>query len=187
MVLVRKRDGTLRFCVDYRSLNSVTKPDLHPLQRITDLLDQLGKSKYFSTLNLKSGYWQIKVDDSSQEKTAFVTHKGLFEFRVMPFGVTNAPAVFQRLMQRVLAGLQSVSASDFVSVYLDDVIVFSETLEVHTAHLKAVFDRFRSAGLMLNPGKCKIVHDEVEYLGHVVTPQGFQPNFRNLNAVRYFL
>ena len=102
----------------------------------------------------------------------------------MPFGVTNAPAVFQQLMQRVLAAW--LATSDFVSVYLDDVIVFSETLEDHIAHLKAVFDRFRSAGLMLNPGKCKIVHDEVEYLGHVVTPQGLQPNCRNLNAVRHF-
>ena len=84
MVLVRKRDRTLRFCVDYRALNSVTKPDLHPLPRIGDLLDQLGKSKFFGTLDLKSGYWQIKVNADSQEKTPFVTHKGLFEFRVMP-------------------------------------------------------------------------------------------------------
>ena len=90
-------------------------------------------------------------------------------------------------MQLVLAGSQSESSSDFVSVYLDDVIAFSETLEDHIAHLKAVFVRLRSAGLMLNPRKCNIVHDEVEYLGHVVTPQGFQPNCRNLNAVRHFL
>ena len=98
VVLVRKRDGTLRFCVDYRALNSVTKLDVFPLPRINDLLDQLGKSRYFTTLDLKSGYWQIRVHADSQEKTAFITHKGLFEFRVMPFGVTNAPAVFQRLM-----------------------------------------------------------------------------------------
>ena len=101
VALVRKKDGTLRFCVDYRALNSVTKPDLLPLPRISDLLDQLGKCEYFTTLDLKSGYWQIKVHADSQEKTAFITHQGLFEFKVMPFGVTNAPAVFQRLMQRV--------------------------------------------------------------------------------------
>ena len=108
----------------------------------------------------------MKVQTDSQEKTAFITHEGLFEFRVMPFGVKNAPAVFQRLMQQVLSGLQSESGIGFVSVYLDDVIVFSESLIDHINHLKAVFNRLRKAGLMLNPKKCRIVCDEVEYLGH---------------------
>ena len=187
VVLVRKRDGTLRFCVDYRALNSVTKPDVFPLPRIHDLLDQLGKSRYFTTLDLKSGYWQIKVHADSQEKTAFITHKGLFELRVMPFGVTNAPAVFQHLMQQVLAGLQSECGTEFVSVYLDNVIVISETLMDHTNHLKPVFDRLKKAGLMLNLKKCKIVCNEVEYLGHVVTPHGLKPNNRNLDVVKNFL
>ena len=146
----------------------------------------MGKSKYFSTLDLKSEYWQIKVHADSQEKTAFITHKGLFEFRVMLFGVTNAPAVFQRLMQQVLAGLQSKSATEYVSVYLDDVIVFSETLADHINHLKAVFNRLREAGLMLNLKKCRIVCDQVEYLGHVVTPHGLSPDNCNLDAVRNF-
>ena len=107
VVLVHKRDGTHRFCVDYCELNSVTKSDTYPLPRIDDQLDQLGKAKYFSTLDLAAGYWQIRVHPESQEKTAFVTHEGLHEFRVMPFGLTNAPAAFQRLMQQVLMGLKS--------------------------------------------------------------------------------
>ena len=180
VVLVRKRDGTLRFCVDYRVLNSVTKPDVFPLPRINDLLDQLGKSKYYTTLDLVSGYWQIRVHDNSQEKTVFATHQGLYEFRVMPFGVMNAPAVFQRLMQGVLSGLQ------FISVYLDDVIVYSETLAEHVSHLRIVFKCLRTAGLKLNPAKCRFVCDEVEYIGHLITPAGLKPSERKLTAVREF-
>ena len=121
--LGQKRGGTLRFCVDYHVLNSVTKPDLFPLPRINDLLDHLGKSKCFTTLDLASGYWQIKVHENSQEKTAFITHQGLYEFRVMPFGVMNASAMFHHLMQRILYGIQSDSGKEFISVYLDDVTV----------------------------------------------------------------
>ena len=186
VVLVRKRDGTLRFCVDYRFLNSATKPDVFPLPRINELLDQLGRSKYFSTLDLAAGYWQIRVHEDSQEKTAFITQHGLYEFRVMPFGVMNAPAVFQRLMQKVLEGLQSDNGKEFASVYLDDVIVFSETLQDHVNHLRAVCNRLRNAGLKLNPKKCKFVCEEVEYLGHLVTPSGLKPNDRNLDAVKHF-
>ena len=118
IVLVRKKDGTLRICVDYRQLNSVTKLDTFSLPRIDDLLDQLGNAKYFTTLDLAAGYWQIRVADDSIEKTAFITHGGLYEFRVMPFGLTNAPAVFQRLMQQVLQGLNPAEGPSFVSVFL---------------------------------------------------------------------
>ena len=128
IVLVRTKDGTLRFCVDYGHLNSVTKADTYPLPRIDDMLDQLGKSTHFSTLDLASGYWQIQVDPASCEKTAFTTHKGLFEFRVMPFELKNAPAVFQHLMEQVLRQLNPEDGPDFVSVYIDDVLVFSPSL-----------------------------------------------------------
>ena len=123
VVLVRKKNGTHRFCVDYRALNSITKADTFPLPRIDDLLDQLGESKYFSTLDLAAGYWKIRVHPDSQAKTAFITPQGLFEFQVMPFGLTNAPAVFQRLMQNVITGLNPEEGPDFVSAYIDDILI----------------------------------------------------------------
>ena len=135
VVMVRKKDGTQRFCVDYRALNAVTRADTFPLPRIDDLLDQLGNSRFFTTLDLASGYWQIRLSPNSREKTAFSVPQGLFEFQVMPFGLTNAPAVFQRLMERVLAGLNPEQGPDFVKVYIDDVLVFSPTLTDHLHHL----------------------------------------------------
>jgi len=131
VILVRKQDGTHRFCVDYRRLNAVTKPDTFPLPCI-DLLDQLGGAKYFSTLDLAAGFCQIRMHPQSQEKTAFITPQGLYEFRVMPFGITNAPAVFQQLMQQALTSLNPEEGLDFVSVYIDDILIFSWTLEDHS-------------------------------------------------------
>jgi len=186
IVLVRKKDGTMRFCIDYRKLNMVTKADKYPLPRIDDLLDQLGKAQYFSTLDLAAGYWQIRVDEDSQEKTAFTTQQGLYEFRVMPFGLTNAPAVFQRLMQTVIGGLNPPDGPDFVCVYIDDLLVFSNSLEDHLQHLHMVMDRLRQAKLKLKPAKCHFVRQSVEFLGHVITPLGLQPNPRQTAAVQEF-
>ena len=123
VVLARKKDGSHRFYVDYRDMNSVTRPDTFPMPRIDDLLDQLGRSKYFSTLDLASGFWQIIMHEGSREKTTLDVPQGLFEFRVIPFGLANSPAVFQRLMQLALAGLNPDGGPDFVSVYMDDVLV----------------------------------------------------------------
>ena len=145
------------FCIDYQNVNSVTKLDKFPLPRIDDLLDQLGQSQYFTTLDLAAGYWQVKVSDKSKENTAFITHQGFFQFRVMPFGLTNAPAVFQRLMQKVLDGLNPDEGTDFVEVYIDDVLIFSHTMEEHVEHLRQVLARLRKAGLKLKPTKCHFI------------------------------
>ena len=183
-IVLVKKDGELRICVDYRALNSVTKADRFPLPRIADLLDRLGRSYFFTTLDLAAGFWQVKVDEESREKTAFVTQRGLFEFCVMPFGLTNTPAIFQRLMQRVLNGVNPDNGPDFTDAYIDDVLVFSRTAEDHVEHLRAVLDRLRKAGLKLKPKKCHFVQQSIEYLGHMITPEGLLLNPHLIEAVR---
>ena len=182
---MRKKDGSHRFCVDYRELNTVMKLDSYPLPRIDDLLDQLDQSWYFSTLDLASGYWQIRVHRDLVPKTAFITPQGIFEFRVMLFGLTNAPSVFQHLMQRLM-GLNPTEGPDFVSVDIDDVLVFSQTLEEHLVHLRKVIERLEEARLKLKPSKCNFIRKEVEYLGHLITPRGLMTNPRLVSAVREF-
>ena len=163
IVLTTKKDGSARFCIDYRRVNAVTKPDVYPLPRVDDSLDLLAQSRYFTTLDLAAGYWQVKMGSSSQEKTAFVTHSGLYEFKVMPFGLRNAPATFQRLMEQVLAGL----VRDKCLVYIDDILVVGQTFHDHLLrNLRAVLDRLREAGLRLKPTKCHFAKEEVEYLGY---------------------
>ncbi|KAL5475685.1 hypothetical protein EMCRGX_G025531 [Ephydatia muelleri] len=186
VVLVRKKDGAHRFCVDYRGLNEVTKADGFPLPRVDDLLDQLGHSRYFSTLDLAAGFWQIRMHPDSKEKTAFATPQGLFEFQVMPFGLMNSPAVFQRLMQQVLAGLNPAEGPEFVSVYIDDILIFSANLEDHIGHLKLVLERITQANLKLKPSKCHFIRKEVEYLGHVITSEGLRTNQKLVQAVQEF-
>ena len=169
--------------MDYRGLNSVTKPDSYPLPRIDDMLDELGNMKYFSTLDLASGYWQVKMSEASREKTAFVIQHGLFEFRVMPFGLTNAPAVFQRQMHQVINPLNPIDGPSFVSVYMDDLLVYSKTLDDHLDNLRKVLNRLREVNMKLQPVKCHFFRQTVEFFGHVLTSQGLLPNPRRITAV----
>ena len=179
IVLVKKKDGEMRFCVDYRKLNRATRLDEFPLPRIDDTLDQLAGARYFTTLDLASGYWQVPVERSSQEKTAFITHAGLYHFEKMPFGLVNAPATFQRLMEAVLTGI----ARDGCHVYLDDVLVFGKTLQEHNCHLKDVLDRIKIAGLKLKAKKCCFAQTSVEYLGHIVSKEGVQTDPKKIRAM----
>jgi len=180
VVLVKKKDGTARYCIDYRRLNAVTRKDSYPLPRIDDSLDALGKAKYFSTLDLASGYWQIGMGEDARAKSAFCSTSGLFQFKVMPFGMTNAPATFQRLMERVLAGLQW----RICLVYIDDIIIFSETVDEHLQQLSSVLQRLQLAGLKLKPQKCFLLRKKVSYLGHIVSSQGIEPDPKKISAVQ---
>ena len=178
--MVTKKDGSLRFCVDYHRLNAVTRKDAYPLPKIDETLSTLGGAQWFCTMDLASGYWQIKMKDSDRPKTAFMTRRGLFQFRVMPFGLTNAPATFQRLMDRVLRGLQWEKCL----VYLDDIIVFGSTFHETLENLRCVMERLREAGLKLKAPKCKWFQKSVKYLGHIVSAGGISCDPEKIEAVR---
>ena len=182
IVLVVKKDGTTRFCVDYRKLNRITKMDVFPLPRIDDYLDTLTGQRYFTTLDLASGYWQVAMDPDSIEKTAFITHEGLYEFTVMPFGLCNGPATFQRLMHTVLAGLTPHHCLD----YIDDILVIGETFESHLANLREVLSRLQAAGLKLKAAKCRLGREKVNYLGYCVSAGGIATMEEKVRAVHEF-
>nr|XP_055035571.1 uncharacterized protein LOC129423357 [Misgurnus anguillicaudatus] len=179
IVLVKKKDGSLRMCVDYRQLNSRTRKDAYPLPRIEESLDALTGAKWFSTLDLASGYNQVPVAETDRFKTAFCTPFGLFEFNRMPFGLCNAPSTFQRLMERIF-GDQSFQS---LLLYLDDVIVFSATVEQHLQRLELVLERLRQQNLKIKLSKCHFFQPEVRYLGHVVSSTGVSTDPEKTSAV----
>ena len=165
---MQKKDGSLRFCVDYRKVNDVTRKDAYPLPRIDETLDTLSGSSWFTTLDLLSGYWQVEVAEEDWEKTAFCTREGLFHFNVMPFGLCNAPAMFQRLMDLLLA----VLLWEACLVYIDDVIIMGNDFQSLLCNISAVLSRLRDGGLKVKPSKCHFFKKEVHFLGHVVSNHG---------------
>ncbi|UYV71727.1 hypothetical protein LAZ67_9000138, partial [Cordylochernes scorpioides] len=182
VILVKKKDGTFRFCVDYRNLNSITVKDQYPLPRIDDCFDSLHGSRYFTSLDLCSGYWQVEVEEQDREKTAFVTPDGLYHFNVLPFGLCNGPATFERLMDNILR----THKWKICLCYLDDVIVFSEDLPSHLTRLKTILGCLRKAGLTLNLSKCRFAYEELLLLGHVVSKEGITPDPEKIASIKDF-
>lgn len=185
VVIVDKQaseSGEPRFCVDYRKVNKATVKDSYPLPRVDESLDFLARGKYISTLDLARGYWQVSVAPDSRPKTTFVCHMGLYQFRVMPFGLSNAPATFQRLMNSVLAGLTHKCCV----VYLDDIVVASPSFSQHLNDLTTVLQRLADAGLSLKFSKCHFCKPSLRYLGYIVTREGLSPDEEKVIAIKNF-
>ena len=178
VVLVRKKDGSLCFCIDFRKLNSLTVKDSHPLPHICETLESLAGPAHYSMFN--SGFRQVPMDEESKQYIAFTLGSmGLYECESMPFGLCNAPPTFQRLMQNCLGGLNLT----YCLIYLDDVIVFSEMPEEHLQRMHVVFDHLREHGLKLKPSKCEVFKSEINYLAHHVSQKGVLPSKKNLESI----
>lgn len=178
----KKGEGRTRFCIDYRKLNAVTVPDYQPIPRIDDVLDSLGKSTYFSTLDITSGYWHVKMHPEDIPKTAFVTRTGHYEWLVMPFGLRNAPATFERAVKSILTKHRLTHVTN----YFDDIVVYSDTFPDHLKHLEAVLKAFKSEFVKLKLKKCQFARTSVEYLGHRVSNGTVTPKQSNVDAILRF-
>ena len=180
VVMVTKKDGSIRFCVDYRKINEYTVKDAYPIPRMDEYLDFLSGNKWFCTLDLESGYWQIKMDEADKEKTAFSTCIGLYQFNVMPFGLCNAPATFERMMERMLKGLKWRTCL----IYIDDVIIFGKTFEETRERLNEVLARLPTYGLKLKPKKCELFKRQIRFLGRIISNKGIESDPEKLAPVR---
>lgn len=183
-IVPKKKDASgqpkWRIVIDYRKLNEVTVSDKFPIPNIEGILDKLGKSQYFSTLDLAKGFHQILVKPEDRKKTAFSTPLGHFEYVRMPFGLKNAPSTFQRLMNSILREF----INKICVVYMDDILVFSTSLEEHISNLKIIFGTLKKSGLKLQIDKCNFLNKETEYLGHILTPQGVKPNPEKITVIQ---
>ena len=179
VLFVKKKDGTLRLCIDYKKLNQVTVKNKYPLPRIDDLFDQLQGAGIFSKIDLRSGYHQLKVAEQDIPKTAFRTRYGHYKFLVMPFGLTNAPAAFMALMNRVFQQY----LDKFVIVFIDDILVYSRSPKEHEQHLRIVLQTLREKQLYAKFSKCEFWLDQVVFLGHVVSSRGIEVDPRKIEAV----
>ncbi len=182
IVLVPKKDGTMRFCIDYRALNAKTPLDGFPMPQIQDILESMYGASIFSTLDLRSGNWQVLMDEASIPKTAFVTKNSQYEFICLPFGLKNSAATFQRLMNTVLRDC----LGKFCFVYIDDIVIYSKNIHEHLEHLKQLFDVLEAAGLTLNLSKCNMLQNSITFLGHVVSAEGVRTETAKVEAVQNF-
>ena len=178
VVIASKKEGKPRFCVDYRALNRVMKADRWPLPKIEELFDDLSGSRFFTTLDLFSGYWQVRMENSCKEKTTFICRFETFQFEVMPFGLMNAPSTFQRIMDFVFRTF------NYVQVYLDDVVIHSSTIAEHTEHLLEVVQVISKHGLKLKVEKCSFAQSRVRLLGHVVDKDGVSVDPEKVAAIQ---
>jgi len=181
-ILVKKKDGTSRLCVDYRDLNAITTPDDYPMPNVTEILNQLGGNSYYTCLDCFSGFHSLKIAEEDIDKLAFSTVFGKYTFVRMPFGLRNAPSAFQRVMNTVLKD----KTDKKVFVYMDDIIVISQTLEEHLKELGEIFELLYDNGLRLKPSKCDFAKDKLKYLGHIISKEGILPNEDKIKAIRDF-
>ena len=182
VILVKKKDGSMRFVCDFRGLNDVTKKDSYPLPHIRDVIDKMYGARYWTTLDAASAYWSMPLAEDDKEKTAFSLPRGKYEFNVTPFGLCNAGASYQRMMDITLSGLPT----DRVLAYMDDVVIFSKTFEEHLTDIEHLFQRLRSSGVSLKLSKCVFASDKVDFLGFELSPEGIKPQARLTEAIHTY-